>query len=83
MIAIKEWALVKRGFMAVVVLATVVAVALASAGCGDKSEADVTIIGGADGATAIFLAEKSVSKVGLKAQPPIWFISRRARLRSK
>ena len=33
--------------------------ALVFAGCGAKTESDVTIIGGADGPTSVFLASKN------------------------
>ena len=42
-----------------IVIVAMLMFALVIAGCGDKNESDVTIIGGADGPTSVFLASKN------------------------
>ena len=53
-----------------VVTALMLALAVSASGCGEKKDDNVTIIGGADGTTSIYLAPSSVSE-GFRYADPI------------
>jgi hypothetical protein len=53
-----------------VVTALMLALAVSTSGCGEKKDDNVTIIGGADGPTSIYLAPSSVSE-GFRYADPI------------